>query len=70
MSDNPNEPTNTEGYQHEALDRIHVSTETWDEYITQHPFIENNPELKQKADAITTAKFKLYQAVANAETVE
>lgn len=66
MSDRP---YNSDGYQHEALDRAHVQMETFNEFLLSHPFITHDRELKAKAEAISTRFFNLYQSIGSAETV-
>ena len=43
-------PQLDEFHQHEAVDRLHVVICMLDEYVSEHPFIEAYPLLKQKID--------------------
>lgn len=51
------------GYQHEAGDRVFVAAQSFNDFIQEHPFITERPELAAMADQIGDALGELYQAV-------
>jgi hypothetical protein len=51
------------GYYQEALDRTHVTNCMFEEHVLVHPAIEYHPELKAKAEAISTLLAELYQDI-------
>ena len=53
------------GYAHEALDRAFLIEDMFDGYLVEHPFVSQNPHLKEQADKVSTALFDLYQMISN-----
>lgn len=49
--------------QHEALDRTFIVMEMFNGYVAQHEAIETDPELKEKASAISGALYELYNKI-------
>ena len=54
-----------EYHAHEALDRTFVSSDQFDTYVCNHPFVLQTPHLKEQAERISLAMFDLYQAISN-----
>lgn len=50
-----------ESSQHEAKDRVFIATQTFDNYILEHPFILLNPKLYDLAFKISIMMGTLYQ---------
>ena len=50
---------------HEALDRTHVVLDTFYGFILEHPFVQDVPELKNKATSIANDMYDLYQMIGN-----
>lgn len=50
-------------YWHEALDRSCICIEMADQYILFHPAIEDNEELKLKAQKAHQLLFEIYQGI-------
>ena len=48
---------------HEVLDRTHVLVSVLDDHILTHPVIENDPELKKKAEEAEASLGELYQLI-------
>lgn len=53
---------------HEALDRANLLAEAFDRQLARHPFIQAQPALAARCEAISTALAELYQAVGTLET--
>lgn len=55
----------SELYWHEALDRSHVACDHFDEYVSNHPAVRNDVELREEAEKVTDAMQEFYQLVAS-----
>ncbi|MGA0613431.1 hypothetical protein [Paracoccus sp. KR1-242] len=55
------------GYQHEAGDRAFVVSQHFNDFVQEHPFIQERPDLTALADQIGDALGELYQAIWRAE---
>lgn len=51
-----------EFHRHEAVDRVFMFAEMFDEHVMQHPAVEQEPELAKLAHEIGTLLGRLYQA--------
>lgn len=49
------------GHMHEACDRTYMLADSFEELLVNHPAVQNNPDLREKADAISEALWNLYQ---------
>lgn len=49
---------------HEALDRTFMLMTTFNDFICNHQFIQNNPEFEKQADEIVDKMSALYRAIA------
>lgn len=54
----------SDSLEHEALDRVHVVTLHFAEFVQAHPYIVANPKLAEQAQVISDALGELYQSVA------
>src|SRR5205085_1276990 len=48
---------------HEALDRSHLVTAFFSDFVADHPFVQNHPKLKREAERLSEAMAGFYQAV-------
>lgn len=55
------------GFQHEAGDRAFVVAQHFNDFVQEHSFIKERPELAAMADQIGDALAALYQAIWKAE---
>ena len=44
----------------EVMDRAHVLTDNFYEGIETHPAVQSNPELKEKAQEVSTLMYRFY----------
>ena len=51
---------------HEALDRTFVAMETFSEYVSNHPALEYDPQVKAAADEIVVKLYNLYNLIQQA----
>lgn len=51
------------GYQHEAGDRAFVVAQHFNDFVQEHPFIQERPDLAALADQIGDMLADLYQAI-------
>lgn len=58
---------NFAGFQHEAGDRAFVVGQHFNDFVQEHPFITDRPELAAMADEIADSLAALYQAIWNAK---
>ena len=65
MEDETEEVELNVGYAHEALDRAFLIEDMFDGYLVEHPFVSQNPHLKEQADKVSEALFVLYQMISN-----
>lgn len=64
------QPSNSDGYQIEALHMAHVFGEMVSEHLAKHHFCAGNPELLKLADAAVESIGDLYQAIGAAKTIK
>ena len=65
MKDNLDTQTLNSGHMHEACDRTYMLADSFEEVIVNHPAVQNNPDLREKAEAISEALWNLYQEAGN-----
>ena len=65
MEDETKEVELNVGYAHEALDRAFLIEDMFDYYLLEHPFVSQNPHLKEQADKVSEALFDMYQMISN-----
>lgn len=58
---------NFPGFQHEAGDRAFVVAQHFNDFVQEHPFITERPELAAMADEIGDSLAALYQAIWSAK---
>ena len=51
------------GYQHEAGDRSLVVAQHFNDFVQEHPFIQERPDLASLADQLGEKLGELYQAI-------
>lgn len=54
---------------HEVMDRASVATDHFYDYVAEHPAVQANSELKEKADAVVNLMYEFY-SLAGAYSVE
>ncbi len=54
---------------HEVMDRAHVATDHFYEYVAEHSAVQANPKLKEKADAVVSLMYEFY-SLAGAYSIE
>lgn len=54
---------------HEALDRVSVLSQHWDNTIVDHPFIASYPKMQDDAKVISDLMGALYQRLGRGEVV-
>lgn len=52
-------------FAHEALDRVYLILDMFEEYVGRHPVISQTPHLIEKALEISDSMGKFYQLVSN-----
>lgn len=57
-----------DGFYIEALDRAHIIACNVEDYLLQHPAIDNTPKLKKKVQKISDLLGSLYQDIGNINT--
>ncbi|XPV76675.1 MAG: hypothetical protein ACNI27_01805 [Desulfovibrio sp.] len=60
MTKDLNITTLNEGHMHEACDRASMLSAMFDDFLTQHPAVMGTPELKEKAEIISSALGDFY----------
>jgi len=45
---------------HEAMDRSHIATDHFHEYVEKHVVVTSNKELKKKAEEVTSLMYEFY----------
>ena len=48
---------------HEALDRAHLLSSIFSDFVADHPFIRAHPELRRRADQLAEGLGELYQII-------
>lgn len=51
------------GFAHESLDRTFLVMDMFDEYVANHPFVKQTPELLTKAQELIEMMSDMYQAI-------
>ena len=64
------QPSNSEGYQTEALHLAQIFGEMVDTHLGWHHFCAGNPKLRELSDKAVEAIGDLYQAIGNADVVK
>lgn len=54
---------------HEVMDRAHVANDHFYEYVAEHPAVQANKELREKAEAVVSLMYEFY-SLAGAYTVK
>lgn len=50
---------------HEALDRTSVALEIFEEHVSKHPAVQNNPDLEEMADKILDDIYAMYNKISS-----
>ena len=51
-------------HEHEAFDRAFVILDAWGSYVTEHPYVAQNPALEEMAREASAKMFDVYQEIA------
>lgn len=54
-----------EFHAHEALDRMFLIVDMFNSYVHEHPFVEQNEELRKKAEQVSYLMYDFYNEIAN-----
>lgn len=62
-AERPNNIVLDQWYAHESLDRMFLVMEMYGQYVLDHPFVEQTPELKERGDKLIEQMMEMYQHI-------